>query len=78
MTKLLITFKIIKLPLNINKITLLTSPHVNKKAQEHFCSKKYKLIFYINNYSFNNNFKLILLILKNKIKNIKFKIKISL
>jgi ribosomal protein S10 len=78
LTKFLITFKIIKLPLNINKITLLTSPHVNKKAQEHFCSKKYKLIFYINNYSFNNNFKLILLILKNKIKNIKFKIKISL
>lgn len=76
--KFLIPFKVIKLPLNIKKITLLTSPHVNKKAQEHFFSKKYKIIFYINNFSINNNFKLMLLILKNKIKNIKFKIKISL
>jgi ribosomal protein S10 len=73
-----INFKIIKLPIKICRITLLTSPHVNKKAQEHFCSKKYKLIFYIDNFSFNNNLKLLLLILKNKIKNIKFKIKISL
>jgi len=78
LTKFLITFKVIKLPSSTHRITLLTSPHVNKKAQEHFCSKKYKVIFYVNNININKNLKLILLILKNKIKNINFKIKISL
>jgi len=56
----------------------LTSPHVNKRAQEHFCSKKYKIVFYINENTFIKNLKVILLVLKNKIKNIKVKLKISL
>jgi len=78
LNKFLISYKIIKFPINIHKITLLTSPHVNKRAQEHFCSKKYKIVFYINENTFVKNLKLILLVLKNKIKNIKIKLKISL
>jgi len=78
LTKFLINYKTISLPISTHNITVLISPHVNKKAQEHFFSKKYKIIFFINTSTIDKNLKLILLILKNKIKSIKIKLKISL
>jgi len=73
--KFFLKYKVSKLPIVTNKITLLTSPHVNKKAQEHFCSKKYKTIITLKVLN-DNVLKTILLVLKNKIKGIKVRIKI--
>ena len=36
--------KIIYLPIQTKKVVLLKSPHVHKKAQEHFIFKKYSVL----------------------------------
>jgi len=37
--------KIINLPTNIKKLTLIRSPHINKKSKEQFEIRKYKLMW---------------------------------
>jgi len=39
---------IVKLPVKIQKFTLLSSPHVNKKSREQFEIKTYKRLLLIN------------------------------
>ena len=39
---------IVKLPVKIQKFTLLSSPHVNKKSREQFEIKTYKRLIVIN------------------------------
>lgn len=39
---------IVKLPVKIQKFTLLSSPHVNKKSREQFEIKTYKRLLVIN------------------------------
>lgn len=86
-TKLLINF--INLPNKLNKISLLKSPHVNKKAFEQFQLKTYKSIVVLktdkdNKHIFNSLLgqKILKSIFVNKPKNIKllfkFKENISL
>jgi len=86
-TKLLINF--INLPNKLNKISLLKSPHVNKKAFEQFQLKTYKSIVILktnkdNKHIFNSLLgqKILKSIFINKPKNIKllfkFKENISL
>lgn len=75
LTKLKITHKIINLPTQNQKINLLKSPHVYKKAWEHFELKKYKKKILINNTNQNFNLTMFLL-LKNRLKNLNFKIQI--
>jgi len=41
--------KIIYLPIQTKKIVLLKSPHVHKKAQEHFIFKKYSVLLFCEN-----------------------------
>jgi ribosomal protein S10 len=77
LTKLFIEFTVVSLPIKKRKISLLKSPHVYKKAWEHFEIKKYKKKIIINNPE-NKNFNLTtFLLLKNKIKNVNLKIQIS-
>lgn len=76
LTKFNISYKLMAMPIIKNRITLLKSPHVYKKAWEHFELNKYKLVFYIDNKNLSNNLKFLLL--KNRIKNINFKIKIQI
>ena len=75
-TKLLINF--INLPNKLNKISLLKSPHVNKKAFEQFQLKTYKSIVILktnkdNKHIFNSLLgqKILKSIFINKPKNIK-------
>jgi ribosomal protein S10 len=76
LTKFLINFKIVNLPTKKRRINLLKSPHVYKKAWEHFELKKYKKKIIINNI-LNQNFNLTaFLLLKNRVKNLDLKIKI--
>lgn len=70
--KFFIPYKSISLPIKQRKISLLTSPHVYKKAWEHFKSHQYKKVFIIKSSNLNQ---LPFLILKNKIKTINVKIK---
>lgn len=46
--KLKINFKYTNVPIKIKKITLLKSPHVNKKAREQFDLKTYKSVLFIH------------------------------
>jgi small subunit ribosomal protein S10 len=59
--------KILGLPVKTRRITLLKSPHVNKKAREQFQIKLYKKNFLIKNFNFN---KIIKYLVINKPNNI--------
>ena len=73
LTKLKINFTTVYLPIKIKKITLLKSPHVNKKAREQFQLKKYKTCINICAEKINNIlFKLLIL---NKPKYIKLNLR---
>ena len=68
-----IQYKFFNLPIKNKKITLLKSPHVNKKAREQFEIKKYKSLIQIKEAKMDENlFKLILL---NKPKYIKLNLR---
>ena len=69
--KLDICFNIINLPNKKKIITLLKSPHVNKKAREQFEHRIYKKRFLIKS---NVNLKLLKVLTLIKPKNIKIKI----
>lgn len=64
-------FSKLKLPTNKKRIHFLKSPHVNKKAQEHFELRVYKAFFYLKDDEKN----IIKYFLINKPKNIMLKIK---
>lgn len=68
-----IKYNSISLPVTTKKISLLKSPHVYKKAWEHFKVSKYKISFFLSNSNLTNT--QIFLFLKNKVKNINLKIK---
>jgi len=72
--KLNICFNIINLPNKKKLITLLKSPHVNKKAREQFEHITYQKIFFIKS---NFNLKLLKLLTLNKPKNVKLKFKLN-
>lgn len=43
-----VDFKKVYLPTKLKRFVLLKSPHVNKKAKEHFQIKKYKRLYQVN------------------------------
>lgn len=45
LSKLLITYKVSNIPTKKKRITLLKSPHVNKKSREQFQHSTYKTFF---------------------------------
>ena len=47
--KLLITYKVSNIPSTKKRITLLKSPHINKKSREQFEHTRYKVFFKIKN-----------------------------
>lgn len=49
-----LVFSVNFLPKKRKIITFLKSPHVNKKAQEHFCLIRYKILFNITKSTFLN------------------------
>lgn len=67
-----ITFYNLNLPKKIRKLTLLKSPHVNKKAREQFQLKIYTISFFLNS---SVNFKFLIFLLLNKPLVIKLSIK---
>jgi len=71
--KLKLSLSIFSFPKKRKTITLLKSPHVNKKAKEQFEIKNFKTLI-----SFNGglNLKVVKIILANKPKSISLKIKI--
>jgi ribosomal protein S10 len=48
-----VQFSIISLPTRTKKITLLKSPHVFKKAKEHFENRTYKKVIVVDNININ-------------------------
>lgn len=66
----------LNLPKKKSKISLLKSPHVYKKAWEHFEIKKYTKILILSNLEESKKNNLLYFLVKNKVKNILFKIKI--
>lgn len=71
MQRLHIPFSVTNLPNKKKFITLLKSPHVNKKAREQFEHITYQKMISIK---LNFNFKLIKILTLNKPKNIKLKL----
>jgi ribosomal protein S10 len=67
-------YNVITMPLKTNHVTLLKSPHVNKKAREQFIFKRYKITLIIKNVI---DFQAIPLLFLNKPKNIKATLKIK-
>ena len=49
LSKLLIAYKVSNIPTIKKRITLLKSPHVNKKSREQFQHTRYKVFFKIKN-----------------------------
>ena len=45
LSRLVVAYKICNVPTAIKRITLLKSPHVNKKSREQFQHTKYKVFF---------------------------------
>lgn len=71
-----IKINFINIPSRTQKISLLKSPHVYKKAFEHFNLKKYKKICFIKNCKNLQQKSIIFALMQNKVKNLKTKIKI--
>jgi ribosomal protein S10 len=68
--KLNITFFVFTFPTTIKRITLFKSPHVNKKAKEHFEIRNYKMTI---NFEFSGNITIFQYLLMNKPKSIVLK-----
>jgi ribosomal protein S10 len=66
--KLVITYKVSNIPTTKKRVTLLKSPHVNKKSREQFQHTRYKVFFKINN---RLDIKAIKYIISNKPKTVK-------
>lgn len=66
--KLLITYKVSNIPTTKKRITLLKSPHVNKKSREQFQHNRYKVFLKIKN---SLDIKVIRYIISNKPKTVK-------
>ena len=66
--KLLITYKVSNIPSTKKRITLLKSPHVNKKSREQFEHTRYKVFFKIKN---SLDLRAIKYIISNKPKTVK-------
>jgi ribosomal protein S10 len=64
-----IEVKVVRLPTITNRITFLKSPHVFKKAKEHFEVKKYKVVLV-----FNKNISYLKTFLLNRPNTIKLKL----
>ena len=45
LSKLVVAYRISNIPAAIKRITLLKSPHVNKKSREQFQHTRYKVLF---------------------------------
>lgn len=73
-TKFNIRFKFSAQPMQIKRITLLKSPHVNKKAKESFELRTYKMSLAFSLKKRYKNLMILNSILKNKPKFIKLKI----
>ena len=56
-----ISYSIFNLPMTKKRITLLTSPHVNKKSKEHFEIRKHKVILSFDSCLESNLLKYLLL-----------------
>jgi ribosomal protein S10 len=68
-----IEYNLINLPKKVKRITLLKSPHVNKKAMEHFEIRIYKVLIKISNP--NINLRILKLLVLNKPKFIKLSLR---
>jgi ribosomal protein S10 len=66
--KLLIRYKVSNIPTTKKRITLLKSPHVNKKSREQFQHTRYKVFFKIKN---SLDIRAIKYIISNKPKTVK-------
>ncbi len=66
----------LNLPKKKSRKTFLKSPHVFKKAWEHFEIKKYTKILILYNLEESKKNSLLFFLVKNKVKQILFKIKI--
>lgn len=66
-----VKYKIAFLPKKKKYITFLKSPHVNKRAQEHFCLIKHQILIIIKDLN------LLKILLSNKPASIQLKIKIQ-
>lgn len=66
--KLLINYKVSNIPTTRKRITLLKSPHVNKKSREQFQHTRYKVFFKIKN---SLDIRAIKYIISNKPKTVK-------
>ena len=66
--KLLIEYKVSNVPATKKRITLLKSPHVNKKSREQFQHTRYKVFFKIKN---SLDIRAIKYIISNKPKTVK-------
>jgi len=66
LNKFQIKYKQLNLPKKKKRITLLKSPHVNKKALEHFNMFSYKKSLYINELHIGQKFKILKFLILNK------------
>lgn len=66
--KLLIAYKVSNIPSTKKRITLLKSPHVNKKSREQFQHTRYKVFFKMKN---SLDIRAIKYIISNKPKTVK-------
>lgn len=71
LNKFQIKYKLINLPKKKKRITLLKSPHVNKKALEHFNIFTFKTSLYLNILNINEKLKILNFLILNKPKFIK-------
>lgn len=67
LSKLLITYNVSNIPTTTKRITLLKSPHVNKKSREQFQHSRYKAFFKVKN---DLSMKVIKYIISNKPKTV--------
>lgn len=63
LSKLVVAYKISNIPASVKRITLLKSPHVNKKSREQFQHTKYKVFFKVES---NLSMKVLKYIISNK------------
>lgn len=63
LSRLVVAYKVCNIPAAIKRITLLKSPHVNKKSREQFQHTKYKVFFKVES---NLSMKILKYIISNK------------
>lgn len=70
-----VKYSTVFLPKTVQKITLLKSPHVNKKAKEQFQISIYKVVITLNDVAFDAFLNYFSFFILNKPKTIKIKVK---